>query len=109
MCWSTICVDISLIDITEKAEADRIEGTVYKVECNDSLFTYIGERKRSWSSHGAQHGLGLASNNESDLKSIMKQRIMIYIQEMPKSSKAYLIKESGFSWNRGTPLWIATP
>ena len=53
MCWSTICVDISLIDITEKAEAVRIEGTVYKVKCNDSLFTYIGERKRSWSSHGA--------------------------------------------------------
>ena len=106
MCWSILRTAISLIHITEKATADRIGRIVYKVECNDCFFTYIGESKRSWTSHGAENeNQASRATKNRELNSMMKQRIMIHILEMPKSSKgAYLVTESGFSWNRGTPL-----
>ena len=43
-------------------------GIVYKVKCHDCSFTYIGESKRSWSSRGAEHNPGRASNSESAIK-----------------------------------------
>ena len=36
-----------------------------EVKCHDCSFTYIGESKRSWSSRGAEHDPGRASNSES--------------------------------------------
>ena len=48
--------------------ADWIGGIVYIVKCNDCSFTYIGESKRSWTSRGAEHDPGRASNKESAIK-----------------------------------------
>ena len=33
-----------------------------------TAFTYVGESKRSWSSRGAEHDPGRASNSESAIK-----------------------------------------
>ena len=43
-------------------------GIVYKVQCNDCLFTYIGEIKCSWSSRGAEHDPGRTCNREAAIK-----------------------------------------
>jgi len=79
MCWSIKRTDISLIPITEKAAAARIGRIVNKVKYNDCLFTCIGESKRSWTSHGAEHEIqaSRAAKNRL-LNSMRKQRIMIH-------------------------------
>ncbi len=50
----------------DRPAVNRIAGIVLK--CHDCSFTYIGESKRSWSSRGADHDPGRASNSESAIK-----------------------------------------
>ena len=81
--------------------------------------TYIGESKRSWTSRGAEHDPGRASNKESAIKQYAETtdrdihpgtKWGLEGRDMPKSSSAvYLTTERGFSWNRETPPWTATP
>ncbi|KAL9987497.1 hypothetical protein ACROYT_G001817 [Oculina patagonica] len=52
----------------DRPAINRMAGIVYKVKCHDCSFMYIGESKRSWSSRGAEHDPGRASNNESAIK-----------------------------------------
>ena len=52
----------------DRPTIDRVQGIVYKVSCHDCAFTYVGESKRSWSSRGAEHDPGRASNRESAIK-----------------------------------------
>ena len=41
---------------------------VYKVSCHDCAFIYVGESDHLWSSRGAEHDPGRASNTESVIK-----------------------------------------
>ena len=34
---------------------DRVTGVVYKVECQDCTFSYVGENKRCWASQPVEH------------------------------------------------------
>ena len=34
---------------------DRVTGVVYKVECKDCTFSYVGESKRCWASRSVEH------------------------------------------------------
>ncbi len=52
----------------DRSAATQIAKIVYKVECHDCPFMYIGESKRAWSSRGAEHDPGRASNSESTIK-----------------------------------------
>ena len=52
----------------DRPTVNRIAGIVYKVRCQDCSFTYIGESRRSWTSRGAEHDPGRASNTESAIK-----------------------------------------
>ncbi|KAL9958328.1 hypothetical protein ACROYT_G035332 [Oculina patagonica] len=52
----------------DRPVVNRMAGIVYKVKCHDCSFTYIGESKRLWSSRGAEHDPGRASNSESAIK-----------------------------------------
>ena len=47
----------------DKQADSEIKGIVYKFECPDCPFTYIGESKRSEGSHG-----GLSTSQAYDLK-----------------------------------------
>ncbi|XP_078355639.1 uncharacterized protein LOC144640341 [Oculina patagonica] len=52
----------------DRPAVNRIAGIVYNVKCHDCSFTYIGESKCLWSSRGAEHDPGRASNSESAIK-----------------------------------------
>jgi len=93
----------------DRPPADRIGGIVYKGKCNDCSFTYIGESERSWTSRGAQHEPGCASNKGSAIKQHDETRDHdIHPRDAKSSSAAYLTTEKGFSWNRDTPPWTVT-
>ena len=52
-----------------KRRADsEIKGIVYKFECPDCPFTYIGEIKRSWKSRWADHKPGVRPEVKSAIK-----------------------------------------
>lgn len=52
----------------DRPPADQVGGIVYKVKCNDCSFTCVGENKHLWTSRGAEHDPGPASNIESAIK-----------------------------------------
>ena len=52
----------------DRPTIDRVRGIVYKVSCHDCTFSYVGESTHPWSSHGAEHDAGRASNRESAIK-----------------------------------------
>ena len=45
--------------LKDKQAVSEIKGIVYKFECPDCPFTYIGESKRSWKSRWAEHKPGV--------------------------------------------------
>ena len=54
--------------LNDKQAVSEIKGIVYKFECPDCLFTYIGESKRSWKSRWAEHKPGVRSEIKSAIK-----------------------------------------
>ena len=52
----------------DKQADSEIKGIVYKFECPDCPFTYIGESKRSWKSRWAEHKPGVRPEIRSAIK-----------------------------------------
>ncbi len=52
----------------DRPAINRVAGIVYKVKGHNCSFTNIGESKCSWSSRGAEHDPGRASNSESAIR-----------------------------------------
>jgi hypothetical protein len=52
----------------DKQADSEIKGIVYKFECPDCPFTYIGESKRSWKSRWAEHKPGARPEIKSAIK-----------------------------------------
>ena len=49
----------------DRPTEDRITGTVYKVDCKNCEFTYVGESKRCWASRSIEHNPASAASRES--------------------------------------------
>ena len=49
----------------DRPSEDRITGIVYKVDCKDCDFTYVGESKRCWASRSIKHDPARAASRES--------------------------------------------
>ena len=54
--------------LKDKQAVSEIKGIVYKFECPDCPFTYIGESKRSWKSRWAEHKPGVRPEIKSAIK-----------------------------------------
>ena len=52
----------------DKQADSKIKGIVYKFECPDCPFTYIGESKKSWKSRRAEHKPGMQPEIKSPIK-----------------------------------------
>ena len=54
----------------DRPPQDKVTGVVYKVECKDCTFSYVGERKRCWASRSVEHELARlppAKHQQSDI------------------------------------------
>ena len=49
----------------DRPSEDRITGIVYKVDCKNCEFTYVGESKRCWASWSIKHDPARAASRES--------------------------------------------
>ena len=47
---------------------EKIAGPVYKVECKDCSFAYIGENKRCWASRSVEHDPSCTTSKESAIR-----------------------------------------
>ena len=54
--------------LKDKQAVSEIKGIVYKFECPDCPFTYIGESKRSWKSRWAENKPGVRPEIKSAIK-----------------------------------------
>ena len=52
----------------DKQEVSETKSIVYKFECPDCPFTYIGKSKRSWKSRWAEHKPGVRPEIKSAIK-----------------------------------------
>ena len=52
----------------DKQKITEVKGIVYKFECPDCSFTYVGESKRSWKSLWAEHKPGVRPEIKSAIK-----------------------------------------
>ena len=48
----------------DRPSEEKIAGVVYRVECRDCDFSYIGESKRSWASRRVEHDPARAARKE---------------------------------------------
>ena len=47
---------------------EKVTGIVYKVECKDCNFAYVGESKRCWASRSVEHDPARAASKESAIR-----------------------------------------
>ena len=52
----------------DRLSEEKIAGTVYRVECKDCDFSYIGESKRCWASRRVEHDPARAASKESAIR-----------------------------------------
>ena len=52
----------------DRPPEDRVTGIVYKVECNDCTFSYVGESKRCWASRSVEHVPARAASKTSAIR-----------------------------------------
>lgn len=52
----------------DKQKITEVKGIVYKYECPDCSFKYVGESKRSWKSRWAEHRPGVRQEIKSAIK-----------------------------------------
>ena len=52
----------------DKQKITEVKGIVYKFECPDCSFKYVGESKRSWKSRWAEHKPGVRPEIKSAIK-----------------------------------------
>ena len=62
------CLGDAFGKLKDKQTVSEIKGIVYKFECPDCLFTYIGESKRSWKSRWAERKPGVRPGIKSAIK-----------------------------------------
>ena len=56
----------------------KIAGIVYRVECKDCDFSYIGESKRYWASRRVEHDPARAASKESAIRQHAEKTTQIY-------------------------------
>ena len=52
----------------DRQSEEKIAGIVYRVECKDCDFSYIGESKRCWASRRVEHDPARAASKESAIR-----------------------------------------
>ena len=52
----------------DRPSEEKIAGIVYRVECKDCDFSYIGESKRCWASRRVEHDPARAASKESAIR-----------------------------------------
>ena len=52
----------------DRALEEKIAGIIYRVECKDCSFSYIGESKQCWASRRVEHDPTRATSKESTIR-----------------------------------------
>ena len=52
----------------DRPPMDKVTGVVYKVECKDCTFSYVGESKRCWASRSVEHDPARAASKTSAIR-----------------------------------------
>ena len=93
----------------DRPSEEKIAGIVYRVECKDCDFSYIGESKRCWASRRVEHDPRVARVKSRQSDNMLKEPRTTSIHATAKFLKGMkLITSTEFFWSLYTQTLIRT-